>query len=271
MPYRLAAFGDEISPDIQVEIDHLLDSGIRLCCLRGANAKGVLELEDFQVPLLKNQFFNRGVRFSVLASPIGKTPVSEPFEPELERFRLISLRARQFETRVVRIYSFRLPDGADPADWRDEVLSRLTDLATQARFEGLRLLLENARDQYGSTGERLAELLESVGAENLMATFDFANFVQAGVDPLAAWPTLKPWVKEFHIKDATRDGVVRPAGQGDGRLREVLADALGGGWSGLLTLEPHLDKTPGFAELDGGRRFDAAAAALKKLLAEIGA
>ena len=271
MPYRLAAFADEISTDIQIQMDHLLDNGVHLCCLRGANAKGVLDFEEFQVPLTKTQFLNRGIRFSCIGSPIGKTPITDPFEQELERFKVACRRAKQFETRVIRVFSFYPPKGEDPAKCRDEVIRRMKALAAHAQTEGLNLLHENEKEIYGDTADRCADILSSVAAPNLMAAFDFANFVQVGQDPVAAWPKLKKWVKDFHIKDATKDGVVRVAGQGDGHLREILTDAFKEKWAGLLTIEPHLDKSPGFEQMDGGQRFKAAVEALKALLKEIGA
>ena len=272
MPYRLAAFADEISTDIQVQMDHLLENGVNLCCMRGANGKGVLEFEDFQVPLMKSQFFNRGIRFSGIGSPIGKVPISAPFEPELERLKLACKRAKQFEAKAIRVFSFYIPEGDAPAKHRDEVIRRMQALAGQAKTEGLNLLLENEAQLYADTPDRCVDLHASVNAPNLMATFDFANFVTVGEDPMPAWPKLKKWVKEFHIKDfsaASKQTVV--AGQGDGRIKEILADAFQNNWAGLLTLEPHLSKTDGFKELDGGKRFKAAVEALKGLLAAIGA
>lgn len=272
MPYRLAAFADEISTDIQVQMDHLQESGVSLCCMRAANGKGVMEFEDFQVPLMKSQFFNRKFRFSSIGSPIGKVPITDPFEKEEERFRLACKRAKQFETKAIRLFSFYIPAGDDPAKHRDEVIRRMKALAEHAKTEGLNLLHENEAGLFGSAPDRCADLFASVNAPNLMAIFDFANFVSVGEDPLAAWPKVKKWVKEFHVKDySTAAQQTVPAGCGDGHIREILADALKNQWAGLLTLEPHLSKTDGFKELDGGKRYKAAADALKGILAEIGA
>ena len=270
MPYRLAAFADEISPDIQVEMDYLLDHGIRLCCLRGANQKGVLDFEEFQVPLIKSQFFNRGIRFSALGSPVGKSLITAPFDQELERFQRACLRAKQFEIRAIRIFSFYLPEGEDRETRWEEVLRRLTLLAQQAKEQNLNLLLENAADTYADTADHCAGIFSTVNSPNLMCAFDFASFVLAGEDPAAVWPKLKNWVKDFHIKDAAADGGVRVAGQGQAHIPEVLAAALQGGWAGLLTLEPHLDRTPEFQGKTGGEQFGAAVEALKGILAGIG-
>src|SRR5471030_2977180 len=99
MPYRLSAFSDEISPDIQVQMDHLLENGITSCAMRGANGKNVMEFEDFQVKLMKTQFFNSGIRFSCIGSPVGKIKVTDPFEPELERLKKAAKLEQAFETK----------------------------------------------------------------------------------------------------------------------------------------------------------------------------
>jgi sugar phosphate isomerase/epimerase len=272
MPYRLSAFADEISPDIQVQMDHLLDNGIRLVTLRGANRKNVLDFEEFQVPLIKQQFFNRGLKFSAIGSPIGKVSIEEPLEKELARLKTAILRAQQFETKVIRVFSFYLPEGKNPADYRNKVMDGLRAFAETAQAAGINLLHENEKKIYGDTAARCLDIMETIQAPNLRLTFDFANFVEIGEDPRTGWPKLKPWVREFHIKDAkAADKTIVPAGEGDGGLAEILKDAMASGWNGLLTLEPHLHAAGPLSGFSGPQLFKTAAAALKKVLTDIGA
>ena len=44
MPYRLSAFADEISSDVQIQLDNLLENGIQYCAMRGANGKMLREI-----------------------------------------------------------------------------------------------------------------------------------------------------------------------------------------------------------------------------------
>ena len=54
-------------------------------------------------------------------------------------------------------------------------------------------------------------------------TFDFANFVQCRQDTLEAYDMLKPYISYIHVKDAMwEDGMVVPAGMGDGHVAEIL-------------------------------------------------
>ena len=81
--------------------------------------------------------------------------------------------------------------------------------------------------------------------------FDFANFVQVGQQTLPAYELLKPYVEYVHVKDAQwGTGAVVPAGQGDGHVKDILTDLIGGGWKGFLSLEPHLTDFAGLAALE---------------------
>ena len=272
MPYRLSAFADEISPDIQLQMDHLLDNGIRFCAMRGANAKNVMDLEDYQVSLTKQQFFNRGIRISCIGSPVGKIKITDPLDPEIERLKHAAKLARAFETKVIRIFSFYIPKGEEPGKYRSEVLARMKTLADAAKAEGVNLLIENEKDLYGDIADRHLEVLEHINSPHVRAAFDFSNFVQSGDDPLQGWPKLKKYVVDFHVKDCRQsDKVVVPAGQGDGKVREILKDAFAGGWAGYLTLEPHLAASGQFAGFTGGKLFKTAVEALRTVLQEVGA
>ena len=75
------------------------------------------------------------------------------------------------------------------------------------------LVHENERDIYGEQGEQCLDLMKSINSPRLRSAFDFANFVQAGDDPLKNWPLLKPYTTHIHIKDAVKgSGKVMPAG-----------------------------------------------------------
>ena len=85
--------------------------------------------------------------------------------------------------------------------------------------------------------------------------FDFSNFVEVGQDTLAAYNSLKPYIEYIHVKDCTAaQKQVVPAGQGDGHIREILTDLIGGGWRGFLSLEPHLTDFAGLQALETGAK-----------------
>jgi len=118
---------------------------------------------------------------------------------------------------------------------------------------------------------RCADLIASVGSPALRATFDAANFVQCGVRPFTdAYPLLRPHLVYVQVKDArAADGEVTPAGEGDGEMRETLRALRDSGFTGFMSLEPHLDLAGRHGGFSGPDKFRQAAQALKRLLGEL--
>ena len=84
-----------------------------------------------------------------------------------------------------------------------------------------------------------------------------------------AYPLLRQHLVYLQVKDAlAATGEVVPAGEGDGELREVLAALRDSGFSGFMSLEPHLDLAGRQGGFSGPGKFRQAARALKALLAE---
>jgi sugar phosphate isomerase/epimerase len=264
---RLSAFADEISADPVEQLDCLEANGVRFIEFRSIHGTNVLDLTRPQHDSFRGLLRSRGFGLSAIGSPIGKIPIREPFEPHLERFETAMELAEFHGTPRIRIFSFYMPEGDDPARYRDEVLRRLTVLAEAAARRGLLLLLENEKGIYGDTAVRVADVLRSVGSEALAHAFDPANYVEVGQEISAAWESLRPWVRHFHVKDylaAERRNV--PAGEGDAQIPKLLTDAVATGFDGFAVLEPHLvvaEKSYGFT---GPERFADATRALKGVL-----
>ncbi len=111
--------------------------------------------------------------------------------------------------------------------------------------------------------------------------FDPPNFVQCGEDTIKAWDMLKDYIYYMHIKDATLDGCIVPAGLGDGNIA-YLKNAFIKQGGKAFTMEPHLTVFSGLENLeqsgntsevgkkytfdDNNTAFDAGCNAFKKLL-----
>lgn len=267
----LSGFADEISSDLQEQLDTLESLGIKHLELRGVWGRNVLSLSDGEAREIKGELDRRGFRVSAIGSPIGKIPVTDPFPAHLDQFKRALDLARLFGAPYLRLFSFFIPEGDAPAIYREEVVQRLRTMAEIAQGSGIMLLHENEKHIYGDTGERCRDLLAAVGSPLLRAVFDPANFVQCGVRPMdQAYPALRPYIEYIHVKDAVfADGAVRPAGRGDGQVRALLSALKSDGFAGFLSLEPHLAAAGTFAGYSGPELFREAALALKELLAEL--
>lgn len=268
---HLSGFGDEISPDLATQLDVLAAAGIRHLELRAAWGKGVLDLTDAEAERAADELSARGFRVSALATPIGKIRITDPFPPHLEKFRRALDLARLFRTSYLRLFSFFIPEGNDPARHAAEVLDRMQALVEAARGSGVTLLHENEKHIYGDTPARCLEILEAFAGRGLRAIFDPANFVQCSVRPMTdAYPRLAPYVEYVHVKDAlSAGGEVTPAGRGDGEVRPFLAALRAKGYAGFLSLEPHLAAAGPYAGFSGPDLFRTAADALKEILADL--
>lgn len=267
---RLSGFADEIAADPAVQIEVLQSEGIRFLELRGAWGKNVLDFSPAEQEDLRRRFRDAGIGVLAIGSPIGKVPIDGSWPDHMARFKVALDAAEFFEAPYVRVFSYFQPKVGDIADHRHEVIRRLREQAAMARGRPVRLLQENEGDVYASTAERCLDLLENVPDIDMI--FDPANFVQAGVRPAEAWPRLADRVAYFHIKDAILGtGQVVPAGEGDGRLADILRDAIQQrGYSGFLSLETHLAAAGKFSGFSGPDLFKQAARALKRILDAIG-
>jgi sugar phosphate isomerase/epimerase len=271
--FTLTGFADEISPDLDEQLDVLESENIRYLELRGVWDKNVLDLSDEEVGAIKAALDARGIGVSAIGSPIGKIRLDEPFDPHLERFRRALHLAQYFDCGYIRLFSFYPPSGEDIAAHRDGVLERMWALDEAAQGQDVILAHENERDIYGDIPERCVDLLTTLPCERWAAVFDPANFIYVGVRPFdRAYPLLEDFITYCHIKDATFEPLVtRPAGEGDAQIAELLTALARKGVSCFLSLEPHLTSGGQFRGFSGPERFREAARALKRVLAEVDA
>ncbi len=266
---RLSAFADEISQNPLEQIEVLSQHGIRNIEFRAIHGTNVLDLSDAQHEEFRALLQSRGFGLSALGSPVGKIKITDAFEPHLERFARALDLADFYQAPRIRIFSYYIAPGADSAQHRTEVIRRMTEKARRAAERGVTLMLENEKGIYGDTAARVLDILESVNLPSLTHAFDPANYLEVGQAVDEAWTMLRPRVGHFHVKDyslKTHKNV--PAGQGDGQIPRLVADAVAHGYDGFCVLEPHLvvaEQSYGFT---GPERFGDAARALKAALDE---
>ena len=270
--WMLSGFADEISPDLDEQCRVLKELGIGQVEFRSAWDTNVLDLDDGQLDRVAATVSARGLGISSVGSPIGKIGIHDDFGEHLTRLDRALDVAERLGAPVIRIFSFFLPDGDDPAVHRDEVLRRMAALCERARGRGVVLVHENEKYIYGDTPQRCLDIVESVGSPVLRLTWDAANFVQCGVRPHSeGYALLRPYLEYIQIKDAVLgSGQVRPAGQGDGEVRETVRALRADGFDGIFSLEPHLASAGAMGGFSGAELFTTAHHAFTGLLDEEG-
>jgi sugar phosphate isomerase/epimerase len=268
--WTLSGFADEIAPDLDQQCRVLNELGISYVEFRSAWGVGVLDLDDGQLDRARRILGRNGLRVSAVGSPVGKIGVHDDFDEHLRRFRRALHVASVLEAPYIRVFSFFLPGGDDPASHRDEVLSRLAGLAADARGHDVILAHENEKRIYGDTPERCRDIVESVGSPQLRLTWDPANFVQCQVRPYSdGYALLRPYLEYVQVKDALwQSGAVVPAGEGDGEIAQTIRALRADQFDGFFSLEPHLAAAGPMGGFSGADLFAAAHRAFTGLLRE---
>ena len=247
----LSGFSDEIAPELDLQLAALQEWGVTHLELRAADGVNVSDFTPEKVREVKAKLEAAGISVSSIGSPLGKIGIQEDFAPHLDKLKRTLEIQKELGAPYVRMFSFYIPQDQNPADFREEVLDRLGRMVEEAKAWDSVLLHENEKDIYGDNASRCKELMDAFYGPHFQAVFDFANFVQVGQETLPAYELLKPYVTYVHVKDAQwGTGTVVPASQGDGHVGEILADLIGGGWKGFLSLEPHLTDFAGLAALE---------------------
>lgn len=274
----IGAFADEAGGKLNEQIAAMLDNGVKHLEARMVNGKNFIDCTVDEARAIKAELDAHDLRIWSIGSPLGKINVTDPMEPHLDKLKHTLELADIMGSERIRMFSFFIPEGEDPAIYRDEVMERLSRMVEVAEGSGVKLCHENEKGIYGDTAARCKDILDSV--PGLGGIFDPANFIQCGQDTLEAWALLHDRIDYFHVKDCLADGKVVPCGKGIGNVPEILKKFIAAGGR-QLTVEPHLTVFDGFAALekDGAKTkidafaypskraaFDAAVTALKESL-----
>ena len=312
----LTGFADEGPVDKKAEsqLTMLSALGMSWYSLRfvdvGTGVKNVMKLTKADVRRLRRLHAEFGIRVSSVGSPIGKVKLHDiedgtanafiPFDRYLKNDvqRAVDL-AGEFETKLIRGFSFYPPRGTAVEDHIDEAAERLARIAEVCCRGEVVFGLEVEANLVGQNGRLLRSLYRRVNHPNLCLIFDGGNLSSQNLRPdqtYAEYEAMKAGIGWMHIKDYKIDpqlawtGVVDeerlknfvPCDQGDSAHEAILRD-FGGripaltrklkkqGIPGVfLDLEPHLKGGGQFGGVSGTDGFGVALRALTNLLDYVG-
>ena len=276
----ISGFADEYSPSFDQQLAALNRLGVTHIELRGIDSVNVSDLTDEKLREVRAKLSEAGIRVSSIGSPIGKIGIEDDFPVHMEKLKRTLEIQKELSAPYLRMFSFYLPKGADPAGYRSEALDRLGAMTEEAKRWDAVLLHENEKAIYGDTAARCLDIMRELSCENFRAVFDFANFIEVGQPTMEAYELLRPYIEYVHIKDATADKKIVPAGHGAGQVSEILGRLLGSGFRGFLSLEPHLTDFAGLAALEqdpqkrgsamsAGEAWELALSSLREILSRL--
>lgn len=247
--YILSAFADEVSSDFTKQLEYLKSKDISYIEPRNINGTGVAAITLEEAKNAKKMLDDYKIGVSSIGSPIGKISVEDDFADHIRLFEHVMDIAELFETKNIRMFSFFYPKNTDVHTHRAAVLARLEILLELAEKRGLTLCHENEKAIYGEAPEDCLDLMKHFGGR-MKSVLDMGNFAFCQKDPLKGYECLAPYIEYIHIKDAFYDTRIVPAGEGEGRVFEILSaynkytdkDT-------FLTMEPHLTVFDGLNKL----------------------
>lgn len=181
----------------------------------GKGVKNVMKLTMPEIQKIRHLEDEYGLNVASIASPIGKIKLVDkpdgtknlfvPFKKYLAQDvpRACEL-AHAFETKLIRGFSFYPPRGAKPADYLEEAVERIGQIAEACHRSDLTFGLEVEANLVGQTGELLAEIYRRVNHPGLVLVFDAANLIVQGfstAEVYRQWEAMKPGLGWVHIKD----------------------------------------------------------------------
>ena len=285
MPWIFSGFSDEAGDSAEEQIAALASAGLRHIDVRSVDGFNITQLPLEDARVLRGKFDEAGIAVNMLGSPIGKVDITDDFEPELTRLDHVAAVANLLGSNRIRIFSYYNRSDVSQSDWQTTALRRLRALRTRAQERGMILYHENERHIFGDRVEQVLAILHELrDGKSFRAIFDFDNYNQSGEDVWESWLKLREMTDGFHLKESDADHQHMPLGQGVCRVRDILADALSRGWTGSLSLEPHLSRSPAvmatgpggehnqrLADLTPAQTFQYAAQQARNLLGEMAA
>ena len=247
MSFIYSGFADEASPDFPKQVEALKRNGYSHIELRNVGGQKLTEITETQAREMKKLMDDNGIAVWSMGSPIGKMKMEDSWQSHLDDCRRVLDLAGIFGATRLRMFSFYMPKGEDPVNYKSWVFDHMAELLEVISKWDILPCHENEKGIYGDLAPRCVELHQAF--PQLKAVFDPANFVQCGQETLSAWEQLNPYVDYMHIKDALPSGRVVPAGQGHGNVQAILRKYAAQGGK-VVSLEPHLTKFVGLQNLE---------------------
>jgi len=242
-----SGISDEAGQDIETQIKAHDELGWEHLELRMVDGQNITQLPDEQFDAICEKLAAAGKKVSCFGSAIANwaRPITCDASIDTEDLKRAIPRMKKLAVPFVRIMSYPNDDKAplEESAWRREAVARVKVLAKMAEDAGVVLAHENCSGWGGLSAENSNILLGEVDSPALKVVFDTGNPVTYGQN---AWDYYRAVYKDIayvHVKDAKKISGVDHycyCGDGDGYVREILADLLGKGYDGGISIEPHL-------------------------------
>jgi len=251
----LTGFADEAAKGIDEQIRATLELGWTNIEARNIDGKNIHDMSDADFDVVCAKLAEAGVGINCFGSCIANwgKHLTDETDASLDETRRAIPRMQRLGTKLVRIMSYAvLPDRGPDDQMKEERFRRLREIVGLFTDAGIQPVHENCMNYGGMGWPYTLELVENV--PGLKLVFDTGNpvFTDDRTKPQPYpkqsawefWTHVKEHVAYIHIKDGrvndAGETIYTWAGEGDGNVKEVVKDALDGGYDGGISMEPHL-------------------------------
>lgn len=249
-------FADEASAGIDGQIRATKELGWENIESRSIDGQNIHDISDEKFEEVVEKLSAAGVKINCFGSAIANwgKQITDPFDSSLAETRRAIPRMQRLETKMIRIMSFAvLKDRSSKDQMKEERFRRLRELVSMFSDAGILPVHENCMNFGGMGWTYTLELLEHVPGLGLV--FDTGNPVFTDDrTKMAPYPKQSSWEFYRHIRDHIsyihiKDGIWNAEenktdytypDEGHGDVRAVLTDLLKKGYSGGISIEPHI-------------------------------
>ncbi|HEY3857043.1 MAG TPA: TIM barrel protein [Verrucomicrobiae bacterium] len=254
----LTGIGDEAGVQLDAQIKATRELGWKFIEMRGVEVPGFPKGNFHDIPdkafdIAVARLEEAGIGVYCFGSTIANwsRKITDPFQITIDEVRRCIPRMKRVGAKYVRIMSYK--PGDTESTIPPEVLRRVAAITNMFRDEGLQPVHENCMNYGGMSWRHGLELLEK--CPGLKWVFDTGNpvFNPDRSMPLPwprqcafeFWEHIRDHVAHIHVKDAIynpakNDGDYTYPGEGQGRVRDILKDALARGYNAGISIEPHV-------------------------------
>ena len=246
---KLSGIADEAGASIETQIRAHQELGWSYIDLRTIDGVQFTEIPEDRFDAICNQVAEAGLEVACFASGIANWAcrITDPFEHSVDTLQRTIPRMQKMNTRYIRVMSYPNDNMTEEA-WGNEAVRRMQLLGEIAEEAGIVLVVENCDGWASISADHYARFFEKVNSPAVQAVYDTGNPSSHGQPNTWEWyQKAKPHIGFIHIKDHTIPSEADPGEhiwltEGNGFVRETLADLKKDGYEGFVSIEPHLRK-----------------------------
>jgi sugar phosphate isomerase/epimerase len=250
----LTGIADEASQNIFEQIKVTKELGWNAIESRFINSKNIHDITDGEFDEVVTALDGSGVYINAFGSAIGNwgKDVRDDFLITEQEINRAIPRMKKLGAKFVRVMSYKVLEGEE--QFVEERIRRLRLIVEAFAAEGITAVHENCMNYGGMSWQHTLELTDAIPGMKLV--FDTANPAfnrdrsKVGgpwQDPLEFYHKVKQHIAYVHVKDCLNPSAdnnnqelyVYP-GDGDGRVLEIMTDLKNSGYTGGISIEPHL-------------------------------